>query len=180
MTYAEYLELERTSEVKHEFIGGEVHQMAGGTPEHGRLTAAASGLLFAALQGKPCVVLSSDVRVKIAETGRATYPDVTVVCGPLEPASDDPDAVVNPALIVEVLSPATEASDRGDKFAHYRRLASLKEYVLVAQGRAHVEVFRREGDLWTLREHGPGGRIELESVGVELEVDALYANPVAG
>lgn len=179
MTHEQYLELERTSEDKHEYVDGVVHLMAGGTPEHGRLTAAFSGLLFAALGGRPCVVLSSDVRIRIQATDRSTYPDLSVVCGPLVPDADDPDAVINPVLIVEVLSPTTEAADRGEKFAHYRRLDSLQEYVLVAQDRPRVEVFRREGDIWALREHGPGSEIALASVDASIPVDALYDNPIA-
>ena len=107
--------------------------MAGGTPEHGRLAAALAGELRGKLRGRPCAVFSSDVRIRIAATDRTTYPDLSVVCGKRETAADDPDALVNPIVIVEVLSDSTEADDRGAKFAHYRRLESLREYVLVSQ-----------------------------------------------
>jgi Uma2 family endonuclease len=153
--------------------------MAGGTPEHGALAAAIMGELRVALRGKPCRVYSSDLRVRIVETDTATYPDATVVCGKLETAVDDRNAVVNPTLLVEVLSDATEAYDRGAKSAHYRRIASLKEYVLVAQDEQRLEVYRRnEHGRWELLEARSGAQIELASIGVMLDVDAVYENPL--
>src|SRR5712692_2096843 len=108
MSYAEYLQLERTSAMKHEYLRGEVFAMAGGTPEHARLAASIIGALTAALRGRPCSVFTSDARVRIEATDRATYPDVTVVCGRLEHTLDDPDSITNPVVIVEILSDATE------------------------------------------------------------------------
>jgi Uma2 family endonuclease len=102
MTYAEYLEFERTSDVKHEYLRGEVFAMAGGTPEHARLAANVISELGGALRGRPCSVFTSDVRVRIETTDRSTYPDVTVVCDRLQRAADDPDAITNPVVIVEV------------------------------------------------------------------------------
>jgi Uma2 family endonuclease len=180
MSHAEYLELAERAEVRHEFIDGLVVAMAGGTIEHSRLVARAGYLLQQALEGKPCNVYSSDGRIRIEATNRSTYPDVSVVCGPVMAASDDPHGISNPVVLVEVLSDATEKDDRGSKFAHYRRLPSLREYVLVAQGEPLVEVFRKEGDLWVLREHGPGEAVELASLGVVLSVDRLYADPTRG
>jgi Uma2 family endonuclease len=171
MSYAEYLELAARAEVKHEFIDGLVVAMAGGTIEHSRLVARMGYLVQQALEGKPCNVFSSDGRIRIEATNRATYPDVSVVCGAVQRAADDPHGITNPVVLVEVLSETTS------KFAHYRRLPSLREYVLVAQEEPHVEVFRKEGDLWVLREHGPGEEIELASIGVTLSVDRLYADP---
>ncbi len=179
MGYAEYLAHEADAETKHEYADGLVFAMAGGTLEHARLSGRLAFLLGVALEGKPCNVFSSDARVRVAATNRSTYPDLSVVCGPVEHASDDPHALVNPAVIVEVLSEGTERGDRGEKFRHYRRLASLREYVLVAQDEARVEVFRREADVWTFREHGPGQRVVLASIGASFEVDALYADPAA-
>ncbi len=140
MTYAEYLALERASEVKHEYVNGEAYAMAGGSPEHARLQGRALHVLTLALAGKRCDVFTSDLRVRIEATGRSTYPDVTVVCDRIDRAGDDPDAITNPALIVEVLSDSTEAEDRGAKWAHYQRLASLKHYVLVSQREQRVEI----------------------------------------
>jgi len=177
MTYADYLTAERIAQVKHEYLRGQVWAMAGGTVEHGRLAMAVGSALSGALRGKPCVVLSSDVRVRIEATDRTTYPDVTVVCGPRAVAADDPDAIVNPVVLVEVLSDSTEADDRGEKFAHYRRLASLREYVLVSQRERRIEVFRREGDHWSLYEAAAGDTIELGSIGATLAVDEIYFDP---
>lgn len=177
MSYDDYLALERRSETKHEYVNGRVHAMAGGTSEHGRLAMNAGGLLLQLLRGKPRVVLSSDVRIRIEATGRSTYPDLSVVCGRREHAKDDPDAITNPTLIVEVLSDSTEKSDRGDKFAHYRRLPSLQEYVLVAQGARRIEVFRRRGAAWEMREFREGELARLESIEGALAVDEVYFDP---
>jgi len=180
MTYAEYLAAEATSGVRHEFLNGEVWAMAGGTPEHAALAAALIGELGAALRGKPCRVYTSDLRVRVLATGLSTYPDVSVVCGSLETVAEDPDAITNPVLLAEVLSDTTEAYDRGAKAAHYRRLPSLQEYVLVSQAEPLVEVYRRtEAGRWELLEGRPGDRIELRSLGISLDVAAIYANPLA-
>ncbi|MCA9605462.1 MAG: Uma2 family endonuclease [Myxococcales bacterium] len=177
MSYVEYLAFEAGAETKHEYADGLVFAMAGGTLEHARLSGRLAFLLGSALEGRPCNVLSSDARVRVEATNRTTYPDLSVVCGRLEHAKDDPHALVNPAVIVEVLSEGTERGDRGEKFRHYRRLPSLKEYVLVAQDEPRVEVFRREADVWTFREHGPGDRVTLTSVDAWFDIDALYADP---
>jgi len=179
MTYAEYLELERSSDIKHEYLRGEVIALAGGTPEHSRLAANVIGELRTALSGRPCVVFTSDARVRIEATDRATYPDVTVVCERLEHAADDRDAITNPVVIVEVLSDQTEADDRGEKFAHYRRLASLREYVLVSQRTTRIEVYRRQGLAWVFSEAAAGQALALESLGVTLSVDEIYRDPLA-
>lgn len=179
MTYEEYVASEATSPVKREFIRGQIYAMAGGTPEHGALAAAMIGELRAALRGKPCRVYSSDLRVRIVDTEMATYPDASVVCGRLETAAGDPNGVVNPTLLVEVLSESTEAYDRGVKAAHYRRIPSLKEYVLVAQDEPRIEVYRRNDDGgWVLYEARPGQHLELRTVGVMLDVNAVYENPM--
>jgi Uma2 family endonuclease len=180
MPYAEYLALERSAEAKHEYVNGDVYAMAGGTPEHARLQGRVIHLLTLALGQRPCAPFSSDLRVRIVETGRSTYPDVTVVCGRLETAPDDPEAAINPRVIVEVLSPHTEADDRGDQWAHYQRLESLQEYVLVSQERQRVEVFRREGSRWTYESVDPNAELHLASLDVSIKVGDLYANPLAG
>lgn len=179
MTYAQYLELERGSLEKHEYLRGQVWAMAGGTPSHAQIAANVTAALSAALKGRPCGAFSSDLRVRVVETDRSTYPDVTVVCGKRQLAPDDENAVVNPTLIVEVLSDSTEASDRGEKFAHLQRLPSLKEYVLVSQREQRVEVFRRgEGATWTLLPF-TSGRVDLKSVDAFLELAEVYADPTA-
>ena len=180
MSYADYLLLERSSPERHEFLRGEVYAMAGGSPEHGALAAAWIRELGVALGGKPCRVFTSDVRVRIRETGLTTYPDVSVVCGRLETDAEDPDAIVNPVLLIEVLSDSSEAYDRGAKAAHYRRIQSLREYVLVSQSEPVVEVYRRNVEgRFELYEFRADDTVELASVGVSLAVRAIYANPLA-
>lgn len=179
MTYAEYLAAEAASEIRHEFLDSEVWAMARGTPEHAALAAALIGALGAALRGKPCRVYTSDLRVRILATGLSTYPDVSVVCGGVETAPDDPDAITNPVVVAEVLSDATQAYDRGAKAAHYRRLASLQEYVLLSQAESLVEVYRRaDSGRWELLEGRPGDLVELRSLGIHLDIAAVYANPL--
>jgi Uma2 family endonuclease len=179
VTYARYVAMAEASETKLEYEAGVVRAMAGGTIEHGRLMVSVSTALSNALRGKPCVVLSSDVRVRVRAADRATYPDVTVVCGRIEHDADDELAVINPKVIVEVSSATTELSDRTDKFADYRRLPSLAEYVLVSQRSARIEVYRRDGKRWTLDEYGKAEHAKLESLGIEIDVDAVYFDPLA-
>jgi len=183
MSYAEYLAFEATADTKHEYLDGEVFAMAGGTITHGALAAAMTTALSVALRDRPCRVLSSDVRVRSKATRLSTYPDVTVVCHNLEVDDDDPQGVLNPRLIVEVLSDSTEAYDRGAKAAHYRRIPSLREYVLVAQGEPLIEVYRRnERGNWELFvEARRGENVELTSCGapITLAVDAIYRDPLA-
>lgn len=181
MSYAEYLALERETNVRHEWLRGEVWAMAGGSPEHSVIAGNVIHELRLALRERPCTVHTSDLKVRIDETDRGTYPDVTVVCGKRELSQTDPNAVTNPVVIVEVLSDTTEASDRGEKFAHYRRLSSLRAYVLVSQHDRRVEVFHRDAaeSSWTFEEHGAGQRVVLRALDVELDVDALYRDPSA-
>lgn len=179
MEYGEYLALEERSAAKHEYLRGEVLAMAGGTPEHAALASAMTVALGTALRGRPCRLFSSDLRIRVAETDLTTYADVAVVCGRLEVAPDDRNAATNPVVIVEVLSDSTEAYDRGAKFAHYRRLPSLREYVLVAQDARRVEVYRRnESGRFELFEFVGGQTLELASISVSVGVDELYANPL--
>jgi Uma2 family endonuclease len=175
-TYTEYLALEADSDTRHEYVAGVIVAMAGGTIEHGRLITRLTVLISNALEGRPCAVLPSDVRVRIPKADRATYPDLHVVCGDVERDAEDEHAVVNPIAIVEVLSDSAAESDRGDKFAAYRRLHTLNEYVLVSQAERRIDVFRRDGRRWVLDEHGGGERLTLESVGVALAVDDVYTD----
>ena len=173
-TYAEYLALEQSSNVKHEYLGGQIYAMAGGTPTHAALAAAMVGLIFGQLDNG-CRAFSSDLRVRVEKTGLATYPDVTVVCGPQQHATDDQDAVTNPVLIAEVLSKSTEAYDRGEKFEHYQQIPSLVQYVLVAQDRRAVEVWTRDEDGgWKRADFADGDRAALSAIGASLDVRRLY------
>jgi Uma2 family endonuclease len=147
--------------------------MAGGTPEHAALAAAAIGLLFAQLRGGNCRVFDSDLRVRTS-SGLSTYPDVAVICGPSERDQEDPQAVTNPTLIIEVLSRSTEDYDEGDKFEHYKTLASLKQYVLVSHRDRSLKVWTRESDnRWQSGIVREGATAEL-LVGARLDVRELY------
>ena len=174
MSLAEYLDLERTSDTKHEYVNGEVFAMAGGSPEHARLQARTIYLLTAALAGRPCEPFSSDLRVRVEATGRSTYPDVTVVCGHIARATDDEDAVTNPTMIVEVLSDSTAPDDRGDKWAHYQRIPSLRHYVLVSQKERRIEIYTREQHGWHY-EDVRDGVVELPALQASFRVEELYA-----
>ncbi|MGQ0505269.1 MAG: Uma2 family endonuclease [Myxococcaceae bacterium] len=173
-TWRQYLSFERSTDAKHEFFDGEIFAMAGGTPEHAALAAAVIAQLSAGLEGKPCRSYTSDLRIRVLATGLATYPDVSVVCGQPEYDPDADDTVVNPVVLVEVLSDSTEDYDRGEKFENYQRIASLQEYVLVSQREPLVEVFRRDGESWQ-RTEARRGKLLLHFVGATLDVDRLYA-----
>ena len=152
--------------------------MSGGTLAHGRLVSSWSRLLGVALEGRPCFAFTSDMRVRIEETGTSTYPDGTVVCGEVETSKFDKDEITNP-VVVGVLSPSTEVYDRGAKAKHYRQLPSLREYVLVSQDEQRVEVQRLNAQgWWELRFFGKGEQAELASIDVRVSVDALHANPL--
>lgn len=173
--YAEYLEIEARSEIRHEHIDGVMLAMAGGTPNHAALGLAIGAELRAALRGRPCRAYSADLRVRIPATGLATYPDASVICGPLVPDEEDPNAATNPILLVEVLSDGTEAYDRGEKFAHYRRLDTLQHYLLVSQRRPQIEHYRRNADdTWTLTEHRDGDRLRIAELGLDLAVADVF------
>lgn len=180
MTYVAYLAAEEVSDTKHEYLRGEVFAMAGGTPGHARLQAAVLIELGVALRGRPCQAYGSDLRVRVDATDLSTYPDITVVCGSLETSAIDRHAATNPILIVEVVSDSTEAYDRGEKFAHYRRIPSLREYVLVSQHKPWIEsYFKNEQGVWMLSEAGAGETLTLAGLeGVGLDIDLIYRNPL--
>ena len=153
LTPEEYLAIERQAEYKSEYFNGEVFAMSGGSRQHNLITVNISSSLHAQIRTRPCNVYSSDQRVKVSATGLYTYPDISVVCGEAKYDDDQQDTLLNPTAIIEVLSKSTAGYDRNEKFAHYRKLESLAEYVLVAQVRYHVELYTRQpnGD-WLLSE----------------------------
>jgi len=176
MTEEEYLAFERASDAKHEFVDGEIFAMSGGKGPHANVAAALIRDFGLALLGRSCRVYTSDMRVHIPSSGRFVYPDASVVCGRPQYKDDQIDTLLNPRIIVEVLSPSTEAYDRGDKFTNYRTIPSLSHYIIAAQDKPFVEVYTREEDrAWMLREYGPGKRIVLSSPECSLEVDQIYA-----
>jgi Uma2 family endonuclease len=179
-TYQDYLRLEADANVKHEFLAGEIYAMAGGTPEHAAIAMNVGTLLNLQLRGRPCRVFSSDLRVRVLETGLATYPDVSVVCGRLERDPEDANTVTNPTLLVEITSPSSEEHDRGPKLAHYQQIPALREIVVVSHRQRRVEVHHRDDSgTWSIRALGPGEVAALASIGCELPVDEVYRDELA-
>jgi Uma2 family endonuclease len=153
LTPEEYLAIEREAEYKSEYFDGEVYAMSGGTRQHNLISINISSALHSQLRKRNCKVYSSDQRVKVSATGLYTYPDVTITCGEERFADEQKDTLLNPLVIVEVLSRSTTGYDRNEKFAHYRRLESLKEYLLIAQTSRRVEHYLRQSDgQWLLSE----------------------------
>lgn len=180
--FDEYLELEASSDVKHEFLDGNVWAMAGGSPRHAAVAMRMGRLLGRALEGHPCEVYSSDLRIRVTETGLATYPDVSVICNQVELDPEDRrrHTAINPTLLVEVLSPSTEAYDRGEKLAHYKRIPALREVMLVAHDERRIDLWRRTASGWTQLTFHAGQAVELESLhGIRLSVDDVYFDPLA-
>lgn len=178
-TYLEYLALERGANVRHEFLDGEIYAMAGGTREHAAICANITSLLSAQLRGRGCQAHSSDLRVRVLETGLATYPDVTVVCKHADLDPYDRNTITNPTLVVEVSSPSTAAYDRGEKLDHYKKIPSLREVVLVAHDERLIEVWlRREDNTWSRRE-ARDGTLALTAVDCTISVDDVYRDELA-
>ena len=173
MSYEEYLAWEPTQEMRHEFWDGEVVAMAGSTRNHNRISVNFLKVLDNALADRPCEVYISDIKVQIQPRRKYFYPDVVVTCD--ERDRNEALVVAYPCLLIEVLSPSTEASDRGFKFSQYRKFETLQEYVLVQVDQPIVEVFQRN-DLgqWVFFEYELGDRIFLKSVNVEITVSDLY------
>jgi len=175
-TPQEYLALERKSETRSEYYNGEIFAMSGASREHNLISVNLLRDIGNQLEDRPCEAYTSDMRVSIEATGLYTYPDVSVVCG--EPRFQDleVDTLLNPTVIVEVLSPTTEAYNRGVKFRHYRRIGSLREFVLISQDRMMVERFTRQGNDWVLSDMtDPDQVLKLESIGCQIPLGRIYA-----
>jgi Uma2 family endonuclease len=175
-TPEEYLALERQAEYKSEYFNGEIFAMTGASRRHNLVAANILASLHGQLRKRPCEVYSSDMRVKVSPTGLYTYPDVVVVCG--EPSFDDQqkDTLLNPTVLVEVLSKSTASYDRGEKFEHYRKLDSLAEYLVVAQNKYHAEHYIRQPDnRWLLSETDDGQQtIHLSAIECDLALADIY------
>ncbi len=181
MTVEEYLAFEEMSQEKHEYVDGwvypllpEIDGMAGGTNNHAVLTSNVGRLLGNALEESPCIVYSPDARVQIDATNYR-YPDVAVSRDPRDLEAGDEKRIQHPGVLVEVLSDTTEDVDRIDKFTEYRALPSVQDYLLVNYAAHLIEHYHRAGGLWTYRTYRPGETIALESLGVTLTVDRIYA-----
>lgn len=175
MNIEEYLQLDKTSiEVRYEYINGHVTMLAGGTANHATIGANVISILHHLLRGGPCCVFTSDLRVQLSET-RYVYPDVTISCD--ERDRGRVEKIQHPRLIVEILSPSTEAYDRGRKFAYYRQCPTIQEYVLIDSQHQDVEVYRREKNrFWTFHAFEPDDDVELVSLGVRFPIAAVYEN----
>jgi Uma2 family endonuclease len=176
LTPAQYLEIERTAEIRSEYYNGRLYAMSVGTHPHAIVIGNLGSELRVALKKGPCLVTTSDMRVRLSKTGLYTYPDIVVVCDPPQYGDGPHDTVLNPTLILEVLSPSTEAYDRGFKFAQYRTLESLQEYGLVSQSEPRVEIFRRQpSGGWLLSESaGMEAVCRFDSVGCAIAVKDIY------
>jgi len=174
MSLEQYFALAEASVEKLEYLGGEIFAMSGGTPNHAQVAMNVGTALTNRLRGRGCRAYSSDLRIHIPDTGLFTYPDISVICGPILYLVGRKDTVVNPVVLVEVLSPSTEAYDRGEKAAHYRSIASLQSYVLVSIARMAVERFDRASDgSWSLRDCPEV--LAIPALGIELPVAEIYA-----
>jgi Uma2 family endonuclease len=176
ITPQEYLIRDRQASCKSEFHQGEVFAIGGGSANHSLIAANFVREAGNALKDKPCTVFNSDLRVQVRSTGLYTYPDATIVCGEREFDDDQRDTIINPTVIVEVLSDSTEKYDRGKKANHYRQIASLKELLLITQGRPHVERFTRQpnGDWMFHEQYDLSADFELKSLGIFVAISELY------
>jgi Uma2 family endonuclease len=176
MSPEEYLEFERKSEERHEYFDGEIFAMSGARRNHNKIVGNLSGLIWQHLKGKDCEFYPTDMRVFVPKTGLYTYPDLVVVCG--EPKFQDKvfDTLLNPTLLIEVLSESTESYDRGKKFQHYRSIESLQEYVLVSQDEARIEKYVKQGDgFWILSEAvGLDSEIRFDSIDCRIALSEVY------
>ncbi len=175
-TPREYLAMERAATNKHEFFQGEIVEMPGATRKHNLITLNVGSALRAELRDRPGEVYVADMRVLVQSTGLYTYPDVVVVCEEPRFEDDEFDVLLNPTLIVEVLSPSTESYDRGRKARNYRSIPSLQEYILISQEVAVLERWIRRGDDWESVEcRGLDATAPLESIGCVLPLREVYA-----
>ncbi len=176
----QYLLQERLANFKSEYFQGEVFEMAGGSPNHSLIAANFVGACWVALKEKSCKVFSSDLRVKVEPAGLYTYPDASIVCGELQFDDDQQDTIINPTVLVEVLSESSECYDRGAKSGYYRQVDSLKELVLISQSQPLVERFTRQvGGGWLLLEsRSLSEDVRLESVGLSIAMNDLYRGVV--
>lgn len=178
LTEVEYLALEREAEFKSEFFEGEMFAMAGGSPMHSLIGTNVAIEFGLRLKGRPCVPFNADLRIKVEESGLLTYPDLSVICGPLQFAAGTDDTVTNPTLIAEVLSDSTENYDRATKFDHYKRIPSLREYLLVRQKEPVIEQYiRQKGADWLYRQAaGMDATLTIPSLEITISLAEIFAN----
>ena len=177
ITPEEYLALDRKAEVKSEYYAGQVIAFAGASKRHNLIVANVLAGIHSQLMNRPCNVYPSDLRVKISKSGMYAYPDVVVTCGEEQFEDSNNDVLLNPIILVEVLSESTASYDRGDKFEHYRRIESLREYIIISQEPYRVDQYVRQNDSqWLLTEfHVAEGIVRLNSINCELSLNEIYA-----
>ncbi len=176
-TPAEYLAWEERQEFRHEFVDGEVYDMTGGTINHGKIAVNLAITLGTHLRGSGCQVLNGDAKVQTIESNSYCYPDLSVTCDARDRGADQ--FISHPCLIIEVLSPSTEAYDRGDKFRLYRRSIDLQEYVLVSTTAMCLDIYQRnERGRWELSSCGSGDVVELKSVNLTFPIESIYEDIV--
>ena len=176
ITELDYLTLESAAEYKNEFVDGEIYAMPGGTPRHARLGALLTGIIEIQLRGRDCRAFSSSLKIKAEKSGSYLYPDLSVVCGPLERVEATNEAVANPTVLFEVLSPSTADYDHGKKFAIYREIPTLKDYLLIHSEEVFVEHFTLQPDgSWILRDHkGIDAVVDIPNIQCTLNLKELY------
>jgi Uma2 family endonuclease len=174
-TVESYLAFERQSDIRHEFRDGEIYAMSGASRNHNRIASNVNGIFFSQLATSPCEAFQSDLRVRVSPSNY-TYPDVVVVCGEAQFEDKEVDTLLNPTVIIEVLSPSTESYDRGDKFRRYRGLDSLQEYVLIAQDNYYIEHYVRQSEgQWLFSEAAqPDDVVVLPSINCTLLLSQVY------
>lgn len=173
LTPEEYFAWEQQQLYRHEYIDGEVYAMSGGTINHGDIAGNFLSLLKAHMRGSGCKTLNSDCRINILESTNYVYPDVSVTCDERDKLT--PQYIIYPCLIVEVLSPSTEAYDRGDKFRMYRRNPNLRDYVLVDASKVAIDLYHKDdNENWYIINYEPGDSIELKSVNLTFQIEEVY------
>ena len=177
-TYADYVALENVSSEKHEFIDGEIYVMAGGSADHARLSAQMVRLLGNAASDRECDVYTSDLRMHVESVGLSTYPDASVICGPVQEHAAGPETTaLNPMIVVEVTSNSSEEYDLGLKRKYYRTIPSLRQYIIVSHRERRITVDVRSDDgAWATHVATAGGRVEVGSLQAQLAVDEIYRN----
>lgn len=171
----EYLLRERQAEYRHEYVAGQIVAMSGASRRHNLISFNMAREVSSRLKGRPCEGYAADMRIRLEGASFYTYPDIVAICG--EPRFEDSglDTLLNPTVLVEILSPTTAAYDRGEKFAYYRQIASLQEYVLISQDHIRVELYTRQGDLWLYRAlETPDETLHLDSIDCHIPLTEIY------
>lgn len=177
LSVPEYINTEQQTDTKYEYHDGSIYAMAGGTLNHGLICGNIFGEIRIALKAKnsDCKVINSEIKLHVKEKNSFLYPDAMVICGAIEKSKTELNSVTNPVVIIEVLSKSTASYDRGDKFFFYRQIDTLKEYILIEQDKAQIEIFKRKKDLWQItRISGLGELLPISTLDIELKLEDIY------